>query len=227
MKVVRSTWAGLSLAVLMLTACGSDSDASEASETSQADGTTSTATAQTTSEETTTSESSTTIADETTVATSEGGLPATPVAAVLSQTYLFGSEQGVPSTEQLPIPPETVTAHWYQSDDLYVVVYGALDPSLMLCPGNSLQTPSGFVNVSNAPLNDADCTFAPTVAEPPSGVVTCNGMVSYVTLIPAGSEGTLFGTIETMTDGLGAGLTSQVLADPENMPEIERSLIDC
>lgn len=121
-------------------------------------------------------------------------MPATPVAAFLSQTYLFGSEQGVPSEEQLPIPADTVT---------------------------------GFANVSNAPLNDADCSFAPTVAEEPSGVVTCNGMVSYITVIPAGTDGVLFGTIEMMTDGLGVGLTSQVLADPDNMPEIDRALIDC
>ncbi|MGH1490202.1 MAG: hypothetical protein ACRBK7_12555 [Acidimicrobiales bacterium] len=242
MRSVRSLLLWFGVVALLLSACGSSSDdgeESEASETSAAAQTTATTAPQTTSESppsesTTTTESSTTtespattVGETTTVVTSEAGLPATPVAAFLSQAYLFGSEQGLPTADQLPFPVNTVTAHWYQSDGFYVVVYGALDPSLVVCPGNSLQTASAFVNVSNAPMNGADCSFAPTVAEAPSGVVTCNRMVSYVTLIPAGTEGVLFGTIEMMSDGLGIGLTGQAPTDPANTPEIARELIDC
>ena len=133
----------------------------------------------------------------------------------------------MPTEEQLPFPANSVTAHWYQSEGFYVVVYGALDPALEVCPGNSIQTSAGFVNVSNAPMNGADCSFAPVVAEAPAGVVMCDRLVSYVTLIPADTEGTLFGTIELMADGLGVGLTSQAIADPANTPEITRDLIDC
>ncbi|MEM7275092.1 MAG: hypothetical protein AAF547_18565, partial [Actinomycetota bacterium] len=107
------------------------------------------------------------------------------------------------------------------------VVYGGLDSTLELCPGNSIMLPAGFDFVSNAPLNDADCSFAPSIAAPPQGVVTCDGFVSYVTLIPAGTEGVLFGTVELMVDGVGVGLTSQAQADPANMPEVSRGLIDC
>ncbi len=241
MRSARSMIAVLGAMVLLLSACGGDGDgddASQATESSDDETTETTATpttdapttseAVTSSEAPTTSEATTTSeAEPTTVVTSETGFPATPVAAFLAQTYQFGSAQGLPTEDQLPFPASAVTAHWYQSDGFYVVVYGALDPALVLCPGNSIQTGGGFEHVSNAPMNGADCSFAPVVAEAPNGVVTCNRMVSYVTLIPAGTEGVLFGTIETMTDGLGVGLTSQVAADPANMPVIDRALIDC
>ncbi|MGI9612413.1 MAG: hypothetical protein ACR2QO_05865 [Acidimicrobiales bacterium] len=236
MGSVRSFLVVLAALALVAGACGGSSDTDDASESTASDDaaeTTVTAAPSTTTEataaSTTTSiDETTTSADETTtVVTSETGIPATPVAAFLSQTYLFGSQQGVPTADQLPFPADTVTAHWYQSEGFYVVVYGALDPALVLCPGNSIQTTSGFDNVSNAPMNGADCSFAPVVAEAPSGVVTCNRMVSYITLIPAGTEGVLFGTIEMMSGGLGVGLTSQAPADPANTPEIARELIDC
>lgn len=231
MRKTRAAVSAVCFIVLLAAACGSDDDTAE----SQAEQSTTVEEADptTTVEETTSSEAeeATTTVEETTTTevdeTSETGLPATPVATFLNQAYLFGSEQGPASADQLPFAVNTVTAHWYQSDGFYVVVYGALAPEQMLCPGNSIQTASGFEFVSNAPLGGADCSFAPTVAEAPNGVVTCNRVVSYVSLIPAGTEGVLFGTIETMTDGLGVGLTSQVLADPASMPEIDRSLIDC
>lgn len=235
MRMTRSIASTICMVLLVASACGDDSDAdgdAGADRTTAAEetesGTTAADTSTTASETTTTTEPTTTSEPEaTTDATSEIGIPATPVATFLSQAYLFGSEQGPAGADQLPFPVNTVTAHWYQSDGFYVVVYGALAPEQALCPGNSIQTTSGFEFVSNAPLGGADCSFAPTLAEAPNGVVTCNRVVSYVTLIPAGTEGTLFGTIELMTDGLGVGLTSQVLADPANMPEIDRSLIDC
>ncbi len=233
MRMTRSI-AALVCVLLVAGACGDGGDTDDAateqtaadeaeSSTTAADtSTTAAETTTTTTEETTTSEST-----AATSATSEGGFPETPVATFLSQAYLFGSEQGPAAADQLPFPVDTVTAHWYQSDGFYVVVYGALAPEQALCPGNSIQTASGFEFVSNAPLGGADCSFAPVLAEAPNGVVTCNRVVSYVTLIPAGTEGTLFGTVEVMTDGLGVGLTSQVVADPATMPEIDRSLIDC
>jgi hypothetical protein len=233
MRKTRAVASAACFVVLLTSACGSD-DNSAASETEQAttvedaDATTTTAEQATSSEvdETTTTVEETTVS-EVEEATTETSFPETPVATLLNQAYLFGSEQGPASADQLPFPVNTVTAHWYQSDGFYVVVYGALAPEQTLCPGNSIQTASGFEFVSNAPLGGADCSFAPVVAEAPNGVVSCNRVVSYVTLIPAGTEGNLFGTIEMMTDGLGVGLTSQVLADPANMPEIDRSLIDC
>lgn len=241
MRSTRSIAVAICFVVLFGSACGGDNDVADDSDTEaggtaaddsttddtgaveEDESTTSTTEDTTTTvEETTTSET-----EETSAATSASGLPETAVATYLTQAYLFGAEQGPASAEQLPFPVNTVTAHWYQSDGFYVVVYGALAPEQALCPGNSIQTTAGFEFVSNAPLGGADCSFAPVVAEPPNGVVTCNRTVSYVTLIPAGTEGVLFGTIESMTDGLGVGLTGQVMADPANMPEIDRSLIDC
>lgn len=247
MRVKRSVYCVVCAIVLLAAACGSDSgdgtdsgaaaeevepttaDAAEPSTTADATST-SAIESSTTADATATSaiESSTTEAgSQSSTVTSETGIPGTPVAAFLNQAYLFGSTQGPAEADQLPFPVDSVTAHWYQSDGFYVVVYGALAPEQALCPGNSIQTSTGFEFVSNAPLGGADCSFAPTLAESPNGVVTCNRVVSYVTLIPAGTEGTLFGTIETMSDGLGVGLTSQVRADPTNMPTIDRSLIDC
>jgi hypothetical protein len=228
--MTRSIASAICSVVLLASACGGDNDVSDETGTEQATAVEEAESSTTTAAETTTTveETTTTVeTEETPAATSEAGIPETPVATFLNQAYLFGSEQGPASTDQLPFPVNTVTAHWYQSDGFYVVVYGALAPEQMLCPGNSIQTSSGFEFVSNAPLGGADCSFAPVVAEAPNGVVTCNRVVSYVTLIPAGTEGNLFGTVEMMTDGLGVGLTSQVLADPVNMPEIDRSSIDC
>lgn len=235
MRMTRPIAAAICSVVLLASACGGDADTGSETGTEQTTAveeteasTTTAAEATTTGEVATTAEVTTsTETEETTAATSETGIPGSPVATFLNQAYVFGSEQGPASADQLPFPVDTVTAHWYQSDGFYVVVYGGLAPEQALCPGNSIQTPSGFEFVSNAPLSSADCSFAPTVAAPPNGVVTCNRVVSYVTLIPAGTEGILFGTVEMMTDGLGVGLTSQVVADPANMPELERSLIDC
>lgn len=230
MRMTQSIASAICSVALLTSACGGDNDAGseigteQTTAVEQADDSTTTAAAEstTTVEATVTSET-----EETTAATSETGIPGTPVATFLNQAYVFGSEQGPASADQLPFPVDTVTAHWYQSDGFYVVVYGGLAPEQALCPGNSIQTSTGFEFVSNAPLSGADCSFAPEVAEPPNGVVTCNRVVSYVTLIPAGTEGNLFGTVEMMTDGLGVGLTSQVQADPANMPEIDRALVDC
>lgn len=238
MRMTRAIASAICFVVLGASACGGDNDAGQQPETDEAstveDNESTVSTEDTTTEASSAPDTTTTIqetdtsgTEETSAATSETGFPETPVATFLNQAYLFGSEQGPASADQLPFAVNTVTAHWYQSDGFYVVVYGALAPEQALCPGNSIQTASGFEYVSNAPLGGADCSFAPTVAEPPNGVVTCNRVVSYVTLIPAGTEGVLFGTIESMTDGLGVGLTSQVVADPANMPEVDRSLIDC
>ncbi len=215
---------------LLSAGCGADSDADEDASSATGDQVSSTTAAEASS--TSAEESSTTTTEETTAtqappATSETGFPETPAAAFLAQTYLFGAEQGIPSADQLPFPANSVSVHWYRSDGFYVVTYGGLAPELAVCPGNSIQTSTGFEHVSNAPLAGADCSFAPVVAEAPNGVVTCNRMVSYVTLIPADTEGALFGTVEVMTDGVGVGLTSQVVADPASIPEIGREIIDC
>lgn len=219
---------------MLFAGCGADSDADDdASAGSSTTGSEASSTSAEASSTTTAEETTTTVGETTTTtaqappATSETGFPETPAAAFLAQTYLFGAEQGIPSADQLPFPANSVSVHWYRSDGFYVVTYGGLAPELAVCPGNSIQTSTGFEHVSNAPLAGADCSFAPVVAEAPNGVVTCNRMVSYVTLIPADTEGALFGTVEVMTDGVGVGLTSQVVADPASIPEIGREVIDC
>jgi len=234
MKARRSIALAVCSVALLFAGCGADSDADDdASAGSSTTGSEASSTSAEASSTTTAEETTTTVGETTTTtaqappATSETGFPETPAAAFLAQTYLFGAEQGIPSADQLPFPANSVSVHWYRSDGFYVVTYGGLAPELAVCPGNSIQTATGFEHVSNAPLAGADCSFAPVVAEAPNGVVTCNRMVSYVTLIPADTEGALFGTVEVMTDGVGVGLTSQVVADPASIPEIGREVIDC
>jgi hypothetical protein len=120
----------------------------------------------------------------------------------------------------LPFPAGSVEAQWYVAGDRYVVRYAGLmlDGDPPLCPGNSIQTATGFQFVSNSPAEAGACEGATTLpAEATAGVILCGDEVLYVTQIPAGSEGILFGTIEVfLADGTIIGLTSQ---SPTNLGE--------
>ena len=123
-----------------------------------------------------------------------------------------------------------VRAQWYQAGGFYVVVYEGLDldSSGPLCPGNSIQLPSGaFEFVSNAPTEGADCSTFPTLSSDPDvGPLVCQGVVSYRTAIPSDQQGNLFGTIERPVDGGIMGLSS-ITPTAAGVPEIDIALLSC
>ena len=157
----------------------------------------------------------------------EFSLPESGLAAPLIDTYDTATPDVAPPDADLPVPSGSVIARWYQENGLYVVYYDGLDLAVSgpLCPGNSIQTPSGaFDSVTNAPTGEGACSTATTVLQPPAGVQLCGDDVLYVTAIRVTSEGTLYGTIERFRgDSTIIGLTSQVTADAAAAPEIDLS----
>ena len=154
-------------------------------------------------------------------------LPESGLAAPLIDTYDTATPDVPPPDADLPVPSGSVIARWYQENGLYVVYYDGLDLAVSgpLCPGNSIQTPSGaFDSVTNAPTGEGACSTATTVLQPPAGVQLCGDDVLYVTAIRVTAEGTLFGTIERFRDDSTIiGLTSQVVADAAAAPEVDLS----
>ena len=55
-----------------------------------------------------------------------------------------------------------------------------------------------------------------------------NGVVSYITEIPTGTEGTLYSSVE-IYPGTGAnlGASGTVVADPANMPDVDPASLAC
>lgn len=157
-------------------------------------------------------------APETTASTDPDAAEATmleesPVSATLDEIY--------PGTDI--ITAGQVTAHWYQEDGNYVVVYSGLDLDAIgpACPGNSIQLASGqFSSVSNAPTAEGGCEGAST-PEPPESPQICGDLIVYRTAISTSEEGTLFGSFE-QPSGTGGfvGGTSTVPADAGSAPEI-------
>ena len=154
-------------------------------------------------------------------------LPESGLTAPLTDTYDTATPGVAPADADLPVPSGSVIARWYQENGLYVVYYDGLDLAVSgpLCPGNSIQTPSGaFEFVTNAPTGAGVCLGASPILQPPAGVQLCGDVVLYVTAIRVTSEGTLFGTIERYReDGTIIGLTSQVTADAAAAPDVDLS----
>jgi hypothetical protein len=129
-----------------------------------------------------------------------------------------------PSEAELPVPLNTVQAHWYRSGGMYVIAYGGLDlaETGAICPGSSIQTDVGFEHVSNAPTEEGACEGAENLAGPEAGVRTCGPLVLYITNIPEKTEGDLFASLERYEeDGKIVGVTGVVEADMAAAPEID------
>jgi hypothetical protein len=168
---------------------------------------------------------------DTTDAAETGGtdLPDTPVVATLGDPYDFNG--GTPDPAVLPAEPGTVEARWYRTTDVYAIVYAGLDADVDAYPGNSVLTDTGFEFVSNAPLPDASCDNFPTLIDNTAdqGVQICDGQVSYLTLIPADTPGTVFASLEAPAPdvgGVGISASTEV-ADPSSAPEIDAAVLTC
>ncbi len=147
-------------------------------------------------------------------------LPVSMVSAVLGEgdfnTYKVSLPGMAPldfEDSDLPALPGSVTAHWFTSGGFYVVAYYGLDleASGALCPGNSILSGGGWLNISNAPTEEGACEGFPTLTDDPDvGPIDCHGTLFYRTAIPSDLQGTLFGTLEMLDEeGNLVGMTSQ------------------
>lgn len=129
-----------------------------------------------------------------------------------------------PRQEELPVPLDTVEAHWYRSGGMYVVAFKGLDldETGPVCPGSSAQTDSGFEHVTNSPTEDGACEGARNIAGVDSGVRICGPLVLYITEIPEDTEGDLFASVERYAKrGRIVGVTGVVAADSSAAPRID------
>ncbi len=154
-------------------------------------------------------------------------MPASGVTGVLAAYGSFPDEA-------LPFPDGTVTAHWYQWDGSYVVVYAgwAVDESSQWCPGNSINKGGSFESISNGPVGSEGCEPADafedtptTIVEPPLGPRVCGPLVIYTTAIAVedsdGAGNLLFGTVERYDGSAFVGSTSQAPVDAAATPELD------
>jgi hypothetical protein len=155
---------------------------------------------------TSTSESSTTSSGEPTIAASD-------TTASLDEAYGSG---------QSPVEAGSITAHWYQADGNFVVLYtgegiGDLGP---LCPGNSLGTQDGssFDHVSNAETSSGGCEGVDVTGQ--GTVRVCDAGWIYETLIPIDGEGVLYASISAPNTSAGVLGLVETSAD---VPEIDPS----
>jgi hypothetical protein len=212
---------------LLMTACGDD-DATTS--TAPAVTASTAAPAATVATPTTVAATTTTVAATTTTAAAH---PGSPFVSQVTDGYIFGSEQGQATNDDLPFELGSIDVHWYQAGGMVVAVYNGLDPasSEYLCPGNSILTNAGFEHVSNAAVPGADCSNSfGTIDSVPgvSGGQLCNGLVSYITAIPSNLDGELFGTIEVYPPtGRFVGATGTVLVTGADLPEIDPASLSC
>jgi hypothetical protein len=174
---------------------------------------------------TTTKAAVTTTAAQQTTTTATAAPPAQPIEA----TPVVAALQPYNEEGALLFPAESVEAHWYQWDGLYVVLYRGWNASdgSPICPGNSTADAAGaFTSISNSPHNaeaDTVCGEAPHIADAPSGAYACDSLLYYRTEIPTSAEGSLWGTLEFL-DGVIIGQTSAAPIDLANTPEFEPGL---
>ncbi len=124
-------------------------------------------------------------------------------------------------------PSGSVQAHWYQWDGVYVVLYRGYDATdaMEICPGNSIETQTGFGNITNSPYPAsaaAICAGAPTIVDNAAG---CGSLLYYVTESPTTNIGNLWGTIEISASSGFEGQTTQggtpTISPITDVPEFE------
>jgi hypothetical protein len=206
----------------------SDGD-EDATDTTVAETTTTTAETTTTVAETTTTvaETTTTVAEttttvaETTTSAAAGGSVVEPTAV----SAVLGTDLPPYGPVEL-FPPGSVAADWYQWDGFYVVLYRGLVVTDPLCPGNSIQTPTAFENITNSPVGGPDaCVGATNLAGEGFGARQCGDLTYYLTEIPTDIDGGLFGTVELFdASGEISGATSAVGTNLAATPQFEPGL---
>ncbi len=180
---------------------------------------------------TTTGATSTTTTTEPTTTTTEAAMgQASTVFGVLDTSYHTAGEF---DPEVMGFDVGDVTAEWYRAEGFYVVVYDGLDLAETgpLCPGSSVQLPDrgGFFDfTTNAATPDADCSaFLTLTHDPEVRALVCNGALAFRTAIPAGSEGSLYASLEKSDNGGIIGVTSKATTDMGEIPPIDLATLEC
>ena len=162
--------------------------------------------------------------------------PTTPIKGSLDLGY---DTSGAPfdSAKLNGVRPGQVQAFWYQSGGAFVIVYATVDlASFGFCPGNSIQTETGFDHVSNAPTAPEACKgVESTLAAPPIGVRLCTSLASgafaYLTAIPTSAQGVLYASIaKGQPDGSIAGVVGIAgggASPAGTVPEIDLGILGC
>ena len=162
-------------------------------------------------------------------------LPEATFSYPLRMAFTYGVNGFFPrELTDMPEYLQGVRAEWYKGGGRMIVVYRGLDldASGPVCPGNSLN-PSGttsFDFISNSPTSEGACDTDPDIIYAPddAGVRICDGVVSYITLIPDDAEGFLYATINAYPEGVDdwPGVTSNALLDRE-LQEIDPAILEC
>jgi hypothetical protein len=160
----------------------------------------------------------------------DGGfsLPESGVSALLSTPYANDADLNplTPSPEQLPFPEGSVSAHWYQSDGLYVVWFKDFPLDEGLCPGTSILLASGgFQNPANSPTAEGACEGVDTLKPPPTGPHICGeGLMLFQTEVPVETEGELYASTNRQhEDGSSTGVLGHAPANLAETPEVDLS----
>ena len=166
-------------------------------------------------------------------------LPETDVAASIDRIYKFDALESLNLTDrsELPIDPGAVTARWYMLGGWYVVAFDGLDldETGPLCLGTSVLNPGAnrlehiFASAtSEGACDDGGAGLFVPQAPGARGMRACDGLVFFVTDIPAELNGALFATI-TVFPGDGTGIELSGRAESVNgLPtEIDESMLSC
>lgn len=128
-------------------------------------------------------------------------------------------------TADLPFTAGSVSAHWYQQDGTYVVWFEDFPLEEPLCPGASIQLPSGgFEGAANASTGDGSgCLGVSTVMPPPTGAYLCDGeFLMFLTAVSTETDGELYAsTNRQFEDGSYAGILAHAPTNLDETPEVD------
>ena len=200
------------------------------STTTVPDSTTTAADATTTVPDTTTTAADTTTTVPDTTEPPETTVPPSVEPVVVERSGVVGDFQRYQPDDDLPFEDDEIEAHWYTWDETFVVVYAGWEATEdnPFCPGNSLQTATGFEYISNSPTHEGGCDpeeSGPSLIpiDAALGARVCEGLVVYRTTIPlvddldAPTEGVLYGSVERAVNDGYIGATSMAPVDAETV----------
>lgn len=169
----------------------------------------------------------------------DGSPPETSIVASVDRVYRFDAAGSLPLVDrsELPVAPGAVTARWYTFRGWYVVLFDGLDLEATgpVCLRTSIfnRGTSQLEHAFNSATAEGGCegagarVFAPP-ARGAAGARVCDGLVSYVTDIPAELGGTLFASITVFPgDGTGLEVSGRVESTIGPPGEIGESRLDC
>ncbi len=228
----------------IVTACGGgDSEAEPVASTAAGDGVTATTTdgdAATATTEGEAAATATTEAEPTSTPTSEPtrtsaepgpDLPDSPLRAPLRGVFSYGSNENLAQSDA-PQGLQNVFARWYRGGGRLIVVYEGLDLDVTgpVCPGAAAFVNNRFEFRTVSPTTVGACDGEPnqqTIASADAGVRICDGVVSYITLIPEDTEGDLYSEVNALPEGEDWFVVHIQVPRNQELPEIDPAILEC